>query len=308
MKFSIVTPSFRQLDWLQLCISSIRDQANEGLASAYSALEVEHLVQDGGTPGIEEFARKSGANFYRDGQLLFEAPDRKSRSSLVIHSEADRGMYDAINRGLLKSSGEICAWLNSDEQYLPGALQSVADWFAKHRDVEWMFADAALIDESGGLISYRRTCRPSEAHIRLLHLNTLSCSTFFRRKLVEDGFLLDCHYRAIGDAEWVYRILRAGRKIGSLRELTSIFTFTGNNLGASSTSHAEADEWRRGQGAPPSWMTYPSEFLHRIRKTLAGAYRRRPVSVQIYTRTSGGVRAKTSAPSLGFHWPSTSQG
>ena len=95
--FSIVTPSYNQLAWLRLCVASVRDQV-EGVMSdelrvaSYEVgntphasrhplpatghsppLAVEHIIQDAGTPGIEEFAREIGADFYRDGELQFAA-------------------------------------------------------------------------------------------------------------------------------------------------------------------------------------------------------------------------------------------
>jgi glycosyltransferase involved in cell wall biosynthesis len=89
---SIVTPSFQQLDWLQLAIASVADQ---------TGTEHEHIVQDAGTPGVEKL-------FHGIGAKLFV--------------EKDKGLYDAVNRGLTKARGEICAYLNCDEQYLPGTL------------------------------------------------------------------------------------------------------------------------------------------------------------------------------------------
>ena len=53
-------------------------------------------------------------------------------------------MYDAINRGFAKASGDILAWLNCDEQYLPGALAKVADHFARHPRTDILFGDIIL--------------------------------------------------------------------------------------------------------------------------------------------------------------------
>jgi len=97
MLFSIVTPSFRQLDWLKRCVRSVADQS----------VEHEHIVQDAGTgPQLDEWVGAS-------------SPAR-------LFVERDKGMYDAVNRGFARASGEIFAYLNCDEQYLPGALAAVA--------------------------------------------------------------------------------------------------------------------------------------------------------------------------------------
>ena len=104
MDFTIVTPSFRQLEQLGCCIASIADQ--EGVS-------VEHIVQDGGTEGFEDFGNKMAERW----------PNRRGYRRVMI-SEPDGGMYDAINRGLKRATGGICAYLNCDEQYLPGVLKS----------------------------------------------------------------------------------------------------------------------------------------------------------------------------------------
>ena len=87
MDFTIVTPSFRQLEQLSCCIASIADQ--EGVS-------VEHIVQDGGTEGFGDFAKKMAERW----------PDRPGYNRTMV-SEKDGGMYDAINRGFEKAKGSI---------------------------------------------------------------------------------------------------------------------------------------------------------------------------------------------------------
>ena len=95
---SIITPSFNQIEWLRLAVASVADQ--EGV-------EYEHIIQDGGTDGIKEIVQSEFGNLGK---------------RLQVFVEKDAGMYDAVNRGLRRASGEICAYLNCDEQYLPGTL------------------------------------------------------------------------------------------------------------------------------------------------------------------------------------------
>src|SRR5271155_3382250 len=103
MRFSVVTPSFRQSQWLKLCVASVADQG----------VEVEHIVQDACSD---------------DGTLDWLLTDPRVKA----FSEKDAGMYDAVNRGLRRASGQILSYLNCDEQYLPGALQAVGDYFERH--------------------------------------------------------------------------------------------------------------------------------------------------------------------------------
>ena len=97
MRFSIITPSFRSSHWLKMCIPSVADQG----------VELEHLVQDSESD---------------DGTRDWLPQDRR----VTAVFEKDKGMYDAVNRGLRRATGDIFAYLNCDEQYLPGALAAHA--------------------------------------------------------------------------------------------------------------------------------------------------------------------------------------
>lgn len=91
-RFSVVTPTRNSLTKLKCCVGSVRGQ---------TGVEVEHLVHDA--------CSTDGTVGWLSGQ-----------NDLDSVSENDSGMYDAINRGWSRASGDIVSWLNSDEQYLPG--------------------------------------------------------------------------------------------------------------------------------------------------------------------------------------------
>lgn len=281
---SVVTPSFNQLDWLRLAIASIADQ---------DQVEYEHIVQDGGTTGIEEFLRPQFE------QLI-------ERKRLKIFVEKDAGMYDAINRGLAKSTGEICAYLNCDEQYLPGTLRAVSEFFDTHDEVKVLFGDVILVDLNGIPLSYRRSVLPTRAHLHSAHLNISTCATFFRRELLEQGFGFDPKWRAAGDAVWIDNLLAKKVKMTALSRPLSVFTFTGNNLGATALSSTESREWKRRQptASPSSRVT--TILLHRLRKFAAGAYWPRQVEIDIYTLDSSGKRKHFAKEGVGFSWPRAS--
>src|ERR1700758_4755369 len=100
LRFSIITPSFLGRQWLPLCIASVADQQR---------VEVEHIVQDSCSgDGTEELLR--------------------NYSSVREYIEKAEGMYDAVNRGFDRATGDILAYLNCDEQYLPGALKAVHEY------------------------------------------------------------------------------------------------------------------------------------------------------------------------------------
>jgi glycosyltransferase involved in cell wall biosynthesis len=275
---SIVTPSFRQLDWLPLAVASVADQGD---------VQVEHIIQDAGTDGIfERFPPQSSRPGY----------------DLRVYVEQDQGMYDAVNRGLKKSHGEICCYLNCDEQYLPGALAEVKAFFDRNQETELLFSDMLLVSKAGEPLSYRRVVPPRSSHLMASHLNTSTCAMFFRRSLLESVGYFDTKWKAIGDMDWVYRCLSSKIRVGILRKPLAVFTFTGQNLGASDLSTKELELFRGGN-ANRKLSKVSAILSHRVSKLLAGAYRRRSVELSIYTQASPRERIQLPARELGFRWP-----
>jgi glycosyltransferase involved in cell wall biosynthesis len=343
MTFSIITPSYGQLEWLRMCVASVADQVgtqeygklkiedgslgadapaaqgvHDGTQSpisnlqspARSPLAIEHIIQDGGSTGIEEFAREVGEELMSryGGELV---PDLQtyellhlrtaSNYTLRIFKEPDAGMYDALNKGIAKMSGDLWAWLNSDEQYLPGTLAYVAEWFQRHTNADILCGDALLTDEGGSAVSYRRIVSPLWRHTRLVHLASLSCASFYRRSIVERGGVFDTGWRSIGDAEWMARMLKSGIRVKACGELLSAYAFTGQNTSASRLAAQEQERWELSHDAPPQWLTLPVVLIHRLRKMLAGAYRKRTVTYALYVKDSE-IRHIRKAEGVGWEW------
>ncbi|NBS13416.1 MAG: glycosyltransferase [Verrucomicrobia bacterium] len=287
MDFTIVTPSFRQLEQLGCCIASIADQEGVG---------VEHIVQDGGTRGFEDFAKKMAARW----------PDRPGYRRVMV-SEPDGGMYDAINRGLEKATGRICAYLNCDEQYLPGVLETVLQRFQNSPKTDLFLGDVLVVGLDGGPICIRKMTRPGLAHTWTCHFGALTAGIFFRHSILKKGIFFDTSYRAVADAEWFSRILQAGAEVGTLGFPTSTFMEAGTNLGLSSVALAERAQLT--QTAPP-WMRVLRPWWviwHRIRRLLAGAHLPSQISYQIHSPERDG-RKEFHAKKLRTTWPGASFG
>ena len=256
-QFSIITPSLNHGDWLKLCIASVADQ---------TGVTLEHLVQDAGST---------------DGTTQWLQNDPR----VIARVEADAGMYDAINRGLHRARGEFVAYLNCDEQYLPGALQRTQAFFAQHPDVDILFGDVLVLDPGGHYRYHRKQLPPTLSHTWVCHLSPFSCAIFIRRQFIERHHLLfDSRLRYVGDAEWMVRALLVKPRMARLDAFVSAFTETGENLSTTEDLFREliafwqtAPHWV--QTLRPFWT-----FLHRVRRALSGVYFQRPFSYSVYTR------------------------
>lgn len=262
MQFSIITPSFRSSEWLKLCIPSVADQG----------VELEHIVQD---------------SVSDDGTLDWLPNDPRVKAFI----EKDGGMYDAVNRGLRRAKGEILAYINCDEQYLPGALRAVWDFFQAHPEVELAFADTVVVNADGGFNCYRKAHIPDVYHAMLWDLSTLTSSMFFRRSLVDQRqHFFDTAYRDLGDVDWVVRAIRGRIPMKIFRHYTSIFTETGVNMNLRPNGRREREEFKR---KAPAWTRIWPRFFklkYQVRRALEGGYRQKPFSYSIYTHASPAAR------------------
>jgi len=273
MLFSIITPSFRNSQWLKLCIASVADQG----------VRVEHIIQDAGSD---------------DGTLDWLLQDKR----INVFVEKDAGMYDAINRGLRRASGEIIAHLNCDEQYLPGALQAVEQYFAEHPEIEVVFADAVAVDSNGDYLSHRKMLVPRLWQTWTFPLSTLTCATFFRRSIIDRGLFFDTQWRIIGDGAWVLRLLHERVRMCILRRFTSAFTVTGQNLSLHPAHFGEVQRFYNT--APPGLRLLRPLILahHRLRRLLNGVYSQPPFDYEIYTQASPNKRVLKHVSQPQFRW------
>lgn len=273
MRFSIVTPSLGQSQWLRLAIASVADQG----------VEREHLVQDAGST---------------DGTLDWLKTDPR----VTAFVEKDEGMYDGINRGLRRATGDVLAYLNCDEQYLPGALAAVAAYFEAHPEVDVAFGYTLIVDEAGNFLCQRKTLTPLPWHTQVAHLTTLTAATFFRRRVIADGHFFDTSFRCAGDAEWMLRLMRAGLKMGVVGCNTSVFTHTGDNLSRSVRMKEETQRLARQSPALARRLRWFVLLHHWLRRLAGGVYFQSPFSYAIYTLGSPERRVERQVARPTFWW------
>lgn len=179
MKISIITPSYNQVQFIERTIKSVLQQAGD--------FELEYIIIDGGsTDGSVEIIQRYAA--------------QDSRIQWV--SEPDAGQSDAINKGLRRSTGEVVAYLNSDDLYLPGALAAVVAEFSAKPDCAWAYGQCQIINEQdqeirSGITNYKRFFERRYSYGKLLAENFISQpATFWRRRMIEEVgyFTTENHY------------------------------------------------------------------------------------------------------------------
>jgi GT2 family glycosyltransferase len=142
---SIVTPSYNQGAFLAATIESVIGQAGDFF--------IDYIIVDGGSSDNSVDVVKGYAARLQSGEWPVQCRGITCRWV----SEPDKGQTDALMKGFRMSEGEVLAWLNSDDTYLPGALQTAADFFRDHSDTGLMYGDADYIDAAGDVIGSYRT-------------------------------------------------------------------------------------------------------------------------------------------------------
>lgn len=268
MKFSIVTPSFRNSEWLRLCIASVADQ---------QGVELEHIVQDSCSD---------------DGTGDWLPHDKRVKAFI----EKDAGMYDAVNRGYRRATGDILAYLNCDEQYLPGALATVKKFFEANPNVEVLLAGTIVTDGEGKYICHRHSMVPNPRHI-WFKFPILTSAIFIRRKVIaERQLFFDTKWRDLGDFHWILSLMKAGVPMGVSNEFTSVFADTGENMNLKPNAQREMAETKK---MIPAWLRVLKPLWvvsHRLRRLLNGHFNLKATSYALYTKASPSQRATFNVP------------
>jgi hypothetical protein len=215
-------------------------------------------------------------------------------------------MYDAINKGLRKATGQVCAYLNCDEQYLPGTLRWVADYFAVAPETEVLFGAAIVTRADGSYVCDRRVMVPTRWHTMVSgNLSIFTSSTFFRRKSVVDrGLLFDPQWRVCGDAVWALRFLDAGLRMEATNRPLSAFAETGVNMSAVGNPRAAEESRRLALLAPGAARALKPAVLlaYRLRRWWSGAYALNPHEYAVYTAADSWQRRRFEVNKPAFRW------
>ena len=153
---SIITPSFNQSRYLEATINSV-------LGQDYP--RIEYIIVDGGsTDGSVDVIKK------HEGRLAWWV------------SEQDKGQTDAINKGFNRASGDILAWLNSDDTYNPGAVSAAVKYLIENQDVAMVYAECNFIDEAGNVIGKFGAAQTDLRRLREGYVHIPQQTMFFRAK------------------------------------------------------------------------------------------------------------------------------
>ncbi|MFQ5823492.1 MAG: glycosyltransferase family 2 protein [bacterium] len=197
---SIITPSYNQGCFIEQTIKSVLSQNYKN---------IEYIVIDGGsTDTTLDILNKYNGQF-------------------TWISEPDRGQADAINKGLKMAKGELLAWLNSDDTYLPGAIKKVVRFMQKHPEYKMVYGEGYYISKNSKIIN-RYPTEPFD-YWRLSQTCYICQPTvFFTRDVFENIGYLDVNLKACLDYDYWIRI-GSQFKVAKIDEYLAAFRIHSNN-------------------------------------------------------------------------------
>jgi glycosyltransferase involved in cell wall biosynthesis len=212
MKFSIVTISFNQRDYLEEALSSV-------LAQDYPAIE--YIVVD---PGSSDGSR--------------ELIERYREKLAHVVFEADKGAADGLNKGFERASGDIFGFLNSDDVLLPGAFRSVQEMFAENPDCDIVMGNGFVVDAQGRRIRHIRAGGFTMGRYFYGGSTWLQQATFFRSSIYQRAGGFNINNRSCWDGELLVDMVRQGAKIKYLNQDLALFRIHARSI-TGSKRHSE---------------------------------------------------------------------
>ena len=208
MKISIVTPSWNQGRFFRRCLESIH---------TVPGVALEHIVLDNcsndETPGLlAEFAARQ---------------DGVERRFIV---EKDEGQTRAINDGFRMATGDVLCWLNTDEYYHDGTLETVANFLQLNPQVDVVYGDCDFVDADNRLVKRRRSFDFSASMLLYYGCYISSCATFLRRRIIDAGEFLDPDFRVAMDYEYYTRLAAHGYAFDHISKPLASFTWHEANI------------------------------------------------------------------------------
>jgi len=202
-RISIVTASRNQGPFLDEMLESVRSQGHA---------DVEHILCDGASTDetLAILNSKAGPEWQH----------------LRWTSERDGGQTQAMNKGLRLATGDIIGWLNTDDRYRHGCFDTIEKVFAQNPGIDILYGDYTLMDERGAQLRVRREIDFSRLVLfyhRVLYIPTTSC--FFRRRVFDEGNLLDESLQYAMDHDFFARLAIRGYRFKHVPALLADFRF-----------------------------------------------------------------------------------
>lgn len=221
MKFSIITPSFNQGKYIKDTLDSVLNLQPD--------CSLEHIVVDGNSS---------------DQTVEILKKYSKDHKNLIWESSPDKGQSDALNKGLKQVTGDIIAYINSDDYYLPDTFIKVENWFESYPQVDFVYGDIFLVDSQK--VAFRRveSIRTSLwKHLYSYGFPQQSC--FWRKRILDKIPKFNIQNKTCMDSEYFAHLLKEKITFFRTSEPIACFRIHENSITGSGKMLAEYKQDRQ---------------------------------------------------------------
>ena len=196
MKISIITVTYNAAHVLQRTLNSVKKQKWQ---------QIEHLIIDGASKD--------------DTISIAEAYKTQCPYEVVIQSEPDKGLYDAMNKGLRKATGDYLVFLNAgDTLHADNTLEIIANSQQQKANSNQrpavIYGDTAITDEQGKFLHLRRLRPPQQLNWKSFKQGMLVChQAFYVRTDIAQGQEYNLQYRHSADVDWCIRVMKQAEQM-----------------------------------------------------------------------------------------------
>ncbi|MBR4921470.1 MAG: glycosyltransferase [Prevotella sp.] len=195
MKITIITVTYNAASVLQRTLNSVKEQTWQ---------QIEHLIIDGASKD--------------DTIAIAKTYQAQCSYEVVIQSEPDKGLYDAMNKGLRKATGDYLVFLNAgDILHADNTLEIIVKSqkpTAESQLPAIMYGDTAVTDENGKFLHLRRLRPPQQLNWKSFRQGMLVChQAFYVRTDIAKGQEYDLQYRHSADVDWCIRVMKQAEQM-----------------------------------------------------------------------------------------------
>lgn len=201
IKFSIITCTYNASEVLQRTLDSVMSQTWG---------QIEHIIVD----GASKDSTMAMAEAYRR-----RSAEEETEHDIIIKSEPDRGLYDAMNKGLQLATGDYVVFLNAgDVLSTDETLENISNDVNERSDGRLpavLYGDTNIVDNNGELLRPRRLVPPDNLSWRSFRHGMLVChQAFYVRTDIAKAEPYNLKYRFSADVDWCIRVMKRAEKEG----------------------------------------------------------------------------------------------
>ena len=201
MKISVITVTYNAASVLQRTLDSVKEQTFQ---------QVEHLIIDGASKD--------------DTMTMVEAYQAQCPYEVVVLSEPDKGLYDAMNKGLRLATGDYLVFLNAgDTLHANDTLETIVKQTAGNQQPGVIYGDTAVTDGDGKFLYLRRLRPPKQLSWKSFRQGMLVChQAFYALTAIAKDIPYDLRYRYSADVDWCIKVMKEAER----RQLPLVNTHT----------------------------------------------------------------------------------